>query len=82
MPRDSRRRSFRARGDRHACGWSYLATSDEDISLAQNLAIERLAEATIIYKIDEDVFVSEGFFDSLLAGYLRVRSESEFALGF
>lgn len=68
-----------ALASRHS--WSYLTTTNGNVSLAQNLAIRRLRTASMIYKIDEDVFVSEGFFETLLDSYVRVRRESEFALG-
>lgn len=56
-------------------GWSYLYTETNKVSLVQNLAISLHANANWIYKLDEDIFISEGFFDSLLEGYLRIEAE-------
>jgi hypothetical protein len=63
-------------------GWSYLTTRANQVGVAQNLAIAAVPAAGFIYKVDEDVFVSAGFFDDLLVGYHRVETESEFAVGF
>lgn len=56
-------------------GWSYLYTEANKVSLVQNLAISLHPKAEWIYKLDEDIFISEGFFDSLLEGYLRIEAE-------
>ncbi len=63
-------------------GWSYLSTRHGNISLAQNLAIRALPGASLIYKIDEDIFISERFFDALAEGYRRSQRESDVAVGF
>ncbi len=63
-------------------GWSYLTTSGGHVSVAQNLAIRAHPRAELIWKVDEDVFVPPGFFESLLAGYERVAALGEFRLGF
>lgn len=72
--------AVRAIAERH--GWSYLTTRANQVGLAQNLAIVALPAARLIYKLDEDIFISDGFFDDLLAGFRRVEAESEFAVGF
>jgi len=63
-------------------GWSCLSTENGHVSLAQNLAIRSLPAARYIFKLDEDIFVAEGFFDGLLRGYRQVQSEAEYSLGF
>lgn len=57
-------------------GWSYLSTSVNHISFVQNLAIELHRKARWIYKIDEDMFLTEGFFEALFDTYQRVKEES------
>ncbi|MBP5973261.1 hypothetical protein HW132_11070 [Brasilonema sp. CT11] len=37
------------------------------------LAIAVHKQAKWIYKLDEDIFISEAFFDSLLEGYLHIK---------
>jgi hypothetical protein len=61
--------------------WSYLSTTNGNVSLAQNLAIDRLPRAQEIFKIDEDIFISEGFFSSLRDGLHQAQARSEFAVG-
>lgn len=61
--------------------WSYLATENGHISLAQNLAIRAHSAARSIYKLDEDIFISAGYFDGLAAGCRRVSEQSDFSVG-
>jgi len=62
------------------CGWSYLAASERNIPLAQNLAIQAHQAAAWIYKLDEDVFVEAGFFEGLRSGYEQIKAEREYQL--
>ena len=63
-------------------GWSYLTTTGGHVSVAQNLAIRAHPRARMIHKIDEDMFVSDGFFSALSAGYERVAAEAEYQIGY
>ncbi len=62
-------------------GWSYLYTKDNKVALVQNLAIANHPQAKWIYKLDEDIFISEGFFDDLQEGYLRIQEEGLYSPG-
>ncbi|MGJ5673886.1 MAG: hypothetical protein ACR9NN_09795 [Nostochopsis sp.] len=62
--------------------WSYLYTKNNKVSLVQNLGISVHPLAKWIYKLDEDIFISEGFFDSMLEGYLNVKKEELYNPGF
>ena len=46
--------------------WSYLSTSQNNIPLVQNLAIMLHEQAQLLFKMDEDIFITEGVFDTLL----------------
>ncbi len=46
--------------------WSYLSTAQNNILLIQNLAIMLHEQAELLFKIDEDIFITEGVFDTLL----------------
>lgn len=63
-------------------GWSYLYTKANKVALGQNLAIYRHTKARWIYKLDEDMFISEKFFDLLLEGYLRIKEDGLYEPGF
>lgn len=56
-------------------GWSYLSTERNHLSLIQNRAIELHPKAQWIYKIDEDMFLTKGFFEILLDTYRAVRDD-------
>jgi hypothetical protein len=63
-------------------GWSWLSTTKNALSLAQNLAIAAHPGARYIHKLDEDVLVGEGHFERTLAGYRRVAEDGRYAPGF
>ena len=50
-------------------GWSYLSTKENHVSLVQNVAISLHSDARFIYKLDEDIFICEGFFERLMRAY-------------
>lgn len=56
--------------------WSYLSTEVNHLSLVQNLAIELHPHAQWIFKLDEDMFLPETFFEPLLETYRLVKEES------
>lgn len=62
--------------------FSYLATSGNYPSLAQNLAIRHHPRARYVLKVDEDVFVAEGFVEGLLATYRHVEQDARHWPGF
>ena len=45
--------------------WSYLSTKRNNVCLILNVAINLFKSAKYIYKIDEDMFITENFFDTL-----------------
>lgn len=60
--------------------WSYLSTKDNNVCLIQNVAISKFPNARYIFKLDEDVFVTEGYFDNLLRAYHHAK-EGKFIPG-
>lgn len=63
-------------------GWSYLATERNNVSLAVNLAVWLHPEAKYIYKMDEDIFVTKGVFETLKSTYHRIEQNSRYSVGF
>lgn len=49
--------------------WSYLSTKENNVSLVQNVAISLHNKAKYIYKLDEDIFITKGYFDKMLNAY-------------
>ncbi len=62
--------------------WSYLSTDKNNVSLVTNLAISLHPKANYIYKMDEDIFVTEGTFDALMRTYNHVEKNSDYEVGF
>ncbi len=63
-------------------GWSQLITRRNDLCLAQNLAIRHHPAARWIHKLDEDIFIAEGYFEAMAAGYRAVQRDGRFWHGF
>jgi hypothetical protein len=63
-------------------GWSYLHTKANRVSLAQNLAVKVHPEAKLIYKLDEDIFLPEFYFQEMQRSYARVKEEGRYRVGF
>lgn len=53
--------------------WSYLSTVENNVSLVQNAAINLHPNAQYIYKLDEDIFITEGFFENLMDAYQHAK---------
>ena len=62
--------------------WSYLSTSRNCVSLAQNIAISLHPNATFIYKLDEDIFVTKHCFETMMTTYQRVHESNYYDIGF
>ena len=62
--------------------WSYLYTVENKITLIQNIAINLHSKAKYIYKLDEDMFITRGFFENLKETYLKVLKEDRYKPGF
>lgn len=54
--------------------WSYLSTKENNVCLVQNVAISLHPKAQYIYKLDEDIFITEGYFQSLFNAYQRAKA--------
>ena len=63
-------------------GYSYLYTAINDLTLIQNIALCIYEDAEWIYKMDEDIFLTEGCFEKLMQTYERVGREERYEVGF
>ena len=62
--------------------WSYLSTKEDRLALAQNLAIREHPKAEFIYKLDEDIFISKGYFKGLKHAYDETLKLRKYKIGF
>jgi hypothetical protein len=63
-------------------GWSSLFISDDLLAQAQNTAISLFPEAKWIYKIDEDIVLSERYFNNLKSAYFHAERDQFYDVGF
>ncbi len=61
--------------------WSYLSTKRNNVSLIQNVAINLYKKATYIYKLDEDIFVTKGYFETLMQAYKNIEQNGDYDVG-
>ena len=54
--------------------WSYLSTKENNVSLVQNVAIKLHPNARYIFKLDEDIFITENYFTRLLEAYYETEN--------
>lgn len=62
--------------------WSYLSVKQNKVTLVQNIAINLFKKAKMIFKLDEDIFVTKHFFSGLLKTYEKVEKDSPYRVGF
>lgn len=60
--------------------WSYLSTKENNVSLVQNIAIKYHSKAKYIFKIDEDIFLTEYYFENLKNAY-KLAQKGDFEPG-
>jgi len=58
--------------------WSYLSTEINHLSHIQNLAIRLHPTAEWIFKIDEDIFLTDGFFEKMLETWQEVETRGAY----
>jgi len=63
-------------------GWSYLSTEVNSVGLIQNIAIKLFNNADMIFKLDEDIFITENYFDSMLNTYEYVEKNAHYDISF
>ena len=61
-------------------GWSYLTTKENHVSLVQNVALNLHPSAKLVFKLDEDIFLCEGFFENMLRAYEHAK-EGQYEAG-
>lgn len=62
--------------------WSYVSTKRNCVSLIQNIAINLFPKAELIYKLDEDIFVTENYFETMYNTYKDCENNGEYNVGF
>ena len=63
-------------------GWSYLSTATNDVALAQNVCYRLHPDASMIVKLDEDMFLLPATIGTLLTEYQSIRRQGAVDPGF
>lgn len=62
--------------------WSYLSLKRNCVTLAQNIVMMLHPKAEFIYKMDEDIFLTEGVFDKLMLTYNKAKDDGLYDISF
>jgi len=62
-------------------GYSYISTNRNSVALAQNIVINAFPKAKYIYKLDEDIFITKGYFETLMKTYRDCETKGEYNVG-
>ena len=62
--------------------WSYLSVKQNKVTLVQNIAINLHPKAKKIFKLDEDIFITENLFTQLEKTYDKMEKEGRYNIGF
>lgn len=62
--------------------WSYVATKKNHVSLIQNITINLFKKAKYIYKLDEDVFITNNYFETLKKTLVSSEQTLPYHIGF
>ena len=63
-------------------GWSYLSTAVNNIPLAQNLSILLHENAKLIFKMDEDIFITQNCCEKLIQTFNHAQTKGRYNVGF
>ncbi|KGO31854.1 hypothetical protein ACKP2L_07160 [Oenococcus alcoholitolerans] len=58
--------------------WSYIYSLKNNVSILQNLVIDSFPKAEYIYKMDEDILLTENIFESLMATYEVAEKDNKY----
>jgi hypothetical protein len=61
--------------------WSYLSVDKNKTGLALNISINIHPKAKWICKMDEDIFISNKFFENLKDGYIEIKNQGDYNPG-
>ena len=61
--------------------WSYLSLKRNNVALAQNMAIDLHKKARYIFKLDEDIFLTEKYFERMFQQYEECRRSGDVNIG-
>lgn len=62
-------------------GWSSCYSKEDRLAPLQNYVIRKFEKAEYIYKIDEDIVISDGFINGLIKGLSYVDNETRYKSG-
>lgn len=63
-------------------GWSYLSTEVNCLTLIQNIAINLFENAEMIFKMDEDIFLTKNCFETMIETEKVVQKKEPYKIGF
>lgn len=62
--------------------WVYVSTKLNNICVLTNIIIRLFDKAEYIFKLDEDIYISNGYFEDMFNAYLSIEAETPGEIGY
>lgn len=62
--------------------WVYLSTEQNNVCVLSNIVIREFPQAEYIFKLDEDIYLPQGYFDDMVVAYELIEKETPGVIGF
>lgn len=62
--------------------WSYLSTDVNDVTVSQDIVIDVFKNAKMIYKMDEDIYVTQNAMQKMEETYKQIEAAGEMHIGY
>lgn len=55
--------------------WTYISTKENNVCLVQNIAVKEHPMAKYIFKLDEDIFITKGYFEKMFQALEYIKKD-------
>lgn len=62
--------------------WVYISTTLNHVCVASNIVLREFSKAEYIYKLDEDIYLPEGYFEKLFDAYQEIEKNEPTEIGY
>lgn len=63
--------------------WVYVSTKLNNMCVLTNIVLKLFPEATYIFKLDEDIYIPQNYFENMISAYDYIeRNEPKFSIGY
>lgn len=63
-------------------GWIYLSTKLNNVCVVTNVIMRQFSQAEYIFKLDEDIYIPDGYFKDMLEAYKNIEKQEACDIGY